>query len=565
MKRCPQCGRDYNDPTLSFCLDDGAALLDGPASMDEPRTAILPDGVSTAESPTRTLDPAEGGATKLYSEQSGSPAPRRSKIIPGIAGVVVVAALAIGGYWFYIRESSRQIESIAVMPFVNEGGNADVEYLSDGMTESLISSLTEIPNLSVKARSTVFSYKGKEKSVKEIGEELGVEAVLLGRVAQRGDDLKLTLELVDTKTLNSIWSNVYNRKQVDLVSLQSEIARDVAIKLKSKLSGVEETKVTKTGTADPEAYQAYLKGRFFWNRRTAENLKKAIEQFKIATDRDPNYALAFTGLADCYVLMNFYAGTPNAETVPQAKVYAERAIAIDDSLGESHASLAQVYRQSWQWKDSEREFKRAIELNPNYATAYHWYSRLLRELGRVDESAEMIYKAKELDPLSSVIGVNISEILQIQNNYDASVEYSLKIIELDPDFPAAYRTLGLSYLKLGRNAEGVAALEKGAELRGRSGLSLGSLGYAYAVAGRRAEAAAIIKELEEKVARNEGSGRDIAAVYAGLGDKDKAFEWMEKTFQRKGDLGFTRWEVPWESLREDPRYDELLKKMGLKD
>ncbi len=563
MKRCPQCGRDYNDPTLSFCLDDGEALLDGPASMDEPVTAILPDGASTSESPTRTLDQADAKATKLSGEEARKTAPRTGKLIAGIAGVVVVALLALGGYWFYGGDSSKQIGSIAVMPFVNESGDKELEYLADGMTESLISSLTEIPNLSVKARSTVFYYKGKEKSVKEIGEELGVEAVLLGRVAQRGEDLKLTLELVDTETLNSIWSNVYNRKQADLVSLQSEIARDVATKIKSKLSGVEETKVTKTGTADPEAYQAYLKGRYFWNQRTTNNLNKAIEQFKIATDRDPDYALAYTGLADCYVLMNFYAGIPNTETVPKAMEYAERAIAIDDSSGESHASLAQVYRQSWRWKDSEREFKRAIELNPNYATAYHWYSRLLREVGRFDESEAIIYKAKELDPLSSVIAVNISEILQIKNDYKASVEYSLKIIELDPDFPAAYRTLGLSYLKLGRKSEGVAALEKEAELRGRSGLSLGPLGYAYAVTGRRAEATAIVKELEEKFARNEASGRDVAAVYAGLGDKDKAFEWLEKTFQRKGDLGFTRWEIPWGSLHDDPRYKDLLKRMGL--
>ena len=262
--------------------------------------------------------------------------------------------------------------------------------------------------------------------------------------------------------------------------------------------------------------------------------------------------------------MNFYAGTPNAETVPKAMVYAKRAIAIDDLSGESHASLAQVLRQSWQWEESEREFKRAIELNPNYATAYHWYSRLFRELGRLEESEAMIYKAKELDPLSSVIGVNISEILLIKNDYDASVEYSLKIIELDPDFPAAHRTLGLAYLMLGRKAEAIAALEKAAELRGRSSLSLGSLGYAYAETGRRPEALAIIKELEEKFSRNEGTGRDVAAVYSGLGDKDKAFEWLEKTFERKGDLGFTRWEIPWESLREDPRYKDLLKRMGLK-
>ena len=360
-----------------------------------------------------------------------------------------------------------------------------------------------------------------------------------------------------------IWTEQYQRKQSDLISLQSEIAKDVSTNLKAKLSGADEQKVTKAATSDPEAYQAYLKGRYYWNRRTAENLKKAIEEFKAATDRDPNYALAFAGLADCYTLLNEYAGTPTSEALPQARVFAERAITIDDQLGEPHASLGYVNIQRWQWAEAEREFKRAIELNPDYATAYHWYSLLLKALGRFDEAALMIKKAQEIDPLSSVIGVNISQIHQIQNNHETSIENSLKVIELNPNHADAYTTLGLSYLKQGRNAEAIASFEKAVELSNKAGRNLADLGYGYGVAGKHAEAIVIVKELEEKYARRETNGRNIAAVYAGLGEKEKAFEWLEKELQTKGELATIRWRIPYDSLRGDPRYKDLLKRMNL--
>jgi TolB-like protein/Flp pilus assembly protein TadD len=473
--------------------------------------------------------------------------------------------LAVGGFFGYkYFGPTKQIESIAVMPFVNESGNADLEYLSDGMTETLIKSLSQVPNLSVKSRSTVFYYKGKETSPKKIGEELGVQAVLLGRVGGRGDDLKLSLELVNTKTQDVIWTEEYNRRQSDLVSLQSEIARDVFTKLELKLSGVDEAKVTKTATADPEAYQAYLKGRYYWNRRTAENLKKAIEQFKTATDRDPNYALAYAGLADCYAVLGEYTGTPTLELLPQAKAFAERAIALDNRLAEPHATLGLIHKFAWDWKESEREFKRAIEINPNYATSYHWYSILLRSLGRFDETASVIKQAEKLDPLSSIIGVNVSDSYQMLNDHNSSVETMLKILELDPAFSAAYENLGASYLKLQRNEEGIANLEKAVELTKRSAVRLRGLGYGYAVTGKRTEAIAIAKELEEKFEKRESNGQYIASVYAGLGDKDKAFEWLERDFRnRHGSLPDIVWRIHFESLRDDPRYKDLLKRMGL--
>ncbi len=597
MKRCPECRRDYYDDTLLYCLEDGNALVQGsvpspdePAtailsepgaiatgfSADEPQTAILHSTAASGETPTRAhihtteqtailstgaeADPREslGGVSEKHSFSAN----RAAK--PLIAAVVAVAVLVGGFFGYKYLSPTKQINSIAVMPFVNEGGNADVEYLSDGMTETLIKSLSELPNLNVKPRSSVFRYKGKDTDLKTIGKELNVEAILNGRVIQRGEQLTLSLELVDVQNDKVLWTESYGRKQSDLVSLQSEIARDVSTKLKLKLSGADEAKVTKTSTANPEAYQAYLKGRYYWARRTGENLKKAIEQFKAATDRDPNYALAYAGLADCYVVLNQYAGTPLTETIPQAKTYAERAITIDGQLADPHTALGVIYEQSWQWAEAEREFKRAIELNPNYATAFHWYATFLRNTGRTNEAVPLITRAQEIDPLSSVIHSEVAVIFLVQNNYQAAIETCLKIIELDPAFSNAYQYLGLSYFKVGRNAEALTTLEKAVELSKRDGEKLRYLGYGFAIEGKRVQAYAILKELEEKYVKKEANGRDVASVYAGLGEKDKAFEWLEKDFQTKaGEFSPMTWEIPFETLRGDSRYKDLLKRMNL--
>src|SRR6266536_1415357 len=541
--------------------------------------SIIPHRAATTESANENQTQVYAAATK-----SGQAAATRSvtpssssleyavtqakshKLAAAIIGVLLVGAISTAGYFAFVSRggSTKQISSIAVMPFVNESRNADVEYLSDGMTETLIKSLANLSSLDVKPRSAVFRYKGKDTDLQTIAKELNVQAILNGRVAQRGDQLTLSLELVDAQKNSVIWSEQYQRKQSDLVSLQSEIARDVSTNIKAKLSGADETKITKTATTDPEAYQAYLKGRYYWNRRTAENLKKAIEQFKSATDRDPNYALAFVGLADCYAVSNEYAGTPTSETLPQSKAYAKRAIAIDAQLAEPHATLGSINDYSWQWDEAEKEFKRAIELNPSYPTTYHWYSIHLKNVGRNDEAATMIKRAQELDPLSSVIAVNISRMYHLQNNYDASIENSLKTIDLDPNFAPAYEYLALSYLKLGRNAEAIVAAEKAVDLSKRAGIALGDLGYVYATVGKRAEAIDKIKELEEKYTRKEAIGHFIATVYVGLRDKDKAFEWLEKDFQaRNGKLPEIRWQLQFEPLREDPRFNDLMKRMGL--
>ncbi len=551
---------------LSFCLDDGAALLDGPASVDEPLTAILPDSLSTAESPTRTLDPAEAEATRLYGERTGKAAPRRARLVAGICVAVVVAAIAIGGYWFYGRGSSKQIESIAVMPFVNESGDPNIEYLSDGMTETLINSLSQVPELSVKARSLVFQYKGKQMNPGTLASELGVQAILTGRIIQRGENVTLSVELIDGKTQNTLWGKQYEKQASGLVTLQRELASDVSNRLKSKLSGEDTEKIEKGGTNDNLAYQAYLKGRYYWNKRTVTDLEKAIEQFKAATDRDPDYALAFAGLADCYAIYSDYTGDPTGESLPKAKAFAEKALSLDPTLGAAHATLGSVALSTWDWEEAEKEFKTAIELDPDYPTAYHWYSILLRQRLRLDEASIAVKRAVELDPLSSVIQMNLAEVQAAQGDFSDSVATSLKLIEISPDFAVGYVPLGRAYLALGRPDDAIAALEKAVDLNQRAGYELGELGYAYAKSGRRSEAQQILKELEEKYTRKEAKGMNVAAIYVGFGDKDKAFEWLEKDLRsRNGELGMITWLLTWEPLRADPRYSSLVRRMGLRD
>ena len=595
MKRCPECRRDYYDDSLLYCLDDGSALLEGPAkaeppasaggflaSDDEPATAILSEpgaiatGFRASESPTRaqvnTTDQTAVFPRKAEAEPQenlGDSTEKQSFSTRRTAKpliVVVVAVIILLGGFFGSRyfTPNKQIESIAVMPFVNESGNPDIEYLSDGMTETLISSLSQIPNLSVKARSLVFSYKGKEATPKKIGEELGVQAVLLGRVVQRGDDVKLSLELVNVQSQDVIWSGQYNRKQADLVSLQTDIARDVLSKLQTRLSGADEQKVAKTFTANSEAYQLYLKGRYYWNKRTAENIRKAIEQFQLAAEIDPNYALAYAGLADCYVVLGDYAGTPESETVPKMQAYAQRALQFDDSLAEAHTSLAYSYVQSWQWDKGEQEFKRAIELNPQYPTAHHWYYLCLVEMGRFEEAIAQIRLARQLDPLSPIISFNVATAYLYSGDVESSIREAKKVIEMDPNFGRGYGSLGIAYLKAERYPEALAELKRAVELSPNDRQLIRDLGYAFGVSGRRDEALGVLRTLQAKYEKREAFGGDVAAVYLGLGDKDQAFAWIEKDLQaRSGRLGRVFYQVPFESLRDDPRYADLRRRMGM--
>ncbi len=589
MKRCPECTRDYYDDTLIFCLEDGTALVQGavrigPASsdgaatailseppalaggeLDEPRTAILHETAPPGEDTTRAQMHATEHTAVLPSGVAYFPKvggfDKRLLLAP--LGLAVVVLAAFFGFRYFSADAA--IESIAVMPFVNESGNADIEYLSDGMTETLISSLTQLPNLNVKARSSVFRYKGKETDAKTLGKELNVQAILNGRFAQRGDQVTLSLELVDVQTENAIWSQQYTRKQTDLVSLQSKIARDVSGELKSKLSGADVAKIEKSYTTSGEAYQLYLKGRFHWNKRTYDDLLKAVDHFKAAVAIDDRFALAYSGLADSYSVMQYYTGSRSNEFTQQAKPYAIRSVEIDDQSAEAHTSLAFVNEGSWNWAEAEKEYERAIELNPNYPPGQLRYARFeVRVPKRDAQGLARMKRALELEPSSFVINDNLSQMLLAQGSVDLALDQAKRTVELEPGYSFGWIALAYTQLKKGQNIDALAAAEKLLEVAKRSNRSLICLGFVQAVSGHSAEASVIIKELEEKYKVGKADATDVAAIYVGLGNKDQAFAWLNKAFDDRSSLLVDlRAEFPFASILDDPRYKDLRMRMNL--
>ncbi len=491
------------------------------------------------------------------------------KAATAVISLFVVIVISVAVYFGFLAKSggTRQIESIAVMPFVNEGKNEEVEYLSDGMTETLIGSLSKLPNLNVKPSSSVFRYKGLKTDAKTIGQELNVDAVLNGRIVQRGEELTLSLELVDVQKDAVLWSERYVRKQSDLVSLQSEIAKDVSSRLKTRLTGAEAEKIAKSYTANAEAYRDYLQGRYYWNKRDGANLRKAIEQFKAATEKDPQYALAYVGLADSYAVFPWWDDDFPVDSLSRARQFAKRAIEIDDSLGEAHASLAYVNLYSWNWAESEKEFLRAIELSPDYANAHRWYHEYLITQGRVDEATLTLKKSYELEPLSVIVNYNLAtHYCRDKLDPESAIEFAKRVEDLDPNFPGGPNLMGCVYLQQGRNADALAEAKKAVELtNGKIRRFIANLGVAYAKNGQTENAKAIIKDLEAAYAKENSVGVQIAEVYAALGNKDKAFEWIEKDVDNRGFelvLQFRRI-AKFGSLTNDKRYAAILKRMGL--
>ncbi len=576
MKRCPECRRDYYDDTLLFCLDDGNALLEGPATAsggDEPATAILHSTAASGEAPTRAQIHMTD-QTAILPTGTGDVVPKPSGVDKRLLfAPLVLAVIVLGGFFGYRYVTpAKQIESIAVMPFVNESGNADVEYLSDGMTETLISSLSNIPNLSVKARSTVFYYKGKETSPKKIGEELKVQAVLLGRVSQRGDDLKLSLELVNTETQDVIWSEQYNRKQSDLVSLQSEIAKAVSDKLRLKLTATEQERVSKTNTTSSEAQQLYLKGRFHWNKRNTADFQKAREYFQQAIGADPKYALAHTGLADTLAQMPYYGAFKPSEYMPLAKQSVQKALELDPNLAEAHASLGQILTYDYDFKGAERELKRAIELDPKYPSAYQWLSEVHSYMGNSDQALLDINKALELDPLSMIINNNKGRILESGGKRDEAIAQFKKTMELFPDATGVRNNLADVYEAKDMYPE--AFEQRLVQLKLQFGFSpenIRDLQLAYEKGGYKGF---VQKQIDIQLDSQRSSlEKDknaylpafrIAIGYARLDDKDKAFEYLNKAYdQREPQIAELKIRVSLSSLRDDPRFKELVRKVGI--
>ena len=550
MKHCPKCSRTFTDETLNFCLDDGEWLVG--AESDEPATAIL-----TSEAATRVQSSETGFPPERIPPASGNLAAERKHIL-AVIGILLVTAGGIGGYWFYGNRTGKQIDSIAVMPFVNESGNPDVEYLSDGMTESLINSLSTLPNLSVKARNTVFRFKGKEIDEKKVGQELSVQAVLFGRFTQRGDDLTLSLSLVDSGTGNALWGEQYDRKMRDLPVLRNEIVRDVAQKLRSRLTNADSTNLTKNYTANAEALRLYFSGRYSWSKRTTESVRKSIEFFNQAIEKDPNFALAYSGLADAYVVPALSMAP--RDVMPKAKAAATRALEIDSTLAEAHTSLARVLQvYDWNWAEAEREYKRAMELDPRYPLAHQWYGGYLERTGRWEEGLAEMRVAIELDPLSGSTNFELGLFYFFARDFDRAIQQLQKTLDLEPGFPAALQTLVIAYAQKGQHD---LALTKIQEIQ--EDTSLATAGQVYALAGRKDDAMRVIEKLERRSQQGYVPATTFAFIYAELGDKEKAIAYLEKGYEERGfQIQFLKVDPRWDTLRNDPRFADLMRRVGL--
>jgi TolB-like protein/Flp pilus assembly protein TadD len=459
----------------------------------------------------------------------------------------------------------RSIDSIAVLPFVNGSRDPNADYLSDGITESIINSLSRLPQLRVAARSTVFRYKGRDEDPQKVGRELNVRAVVSGQVIQRGDTLVIQADLVDVGNGSQLWGDHYDRKLSDILTVQEEIAKEISEKLRLRLTGEEKEKLKKRYTANTEAYQLYLKGRYAWEKRTESGLKQSIEFFQQSIEKDPGYALAYAGLADSYGVLSSYSITSPAESVPRARAAARKALEIDEGLAQAHATLGITLTDyDHKWSSAESEYKKAIELDPNYATAHHWYGLLLMALGRVNEALAELRRAGELDPFSAIIQANTCRLFVYARQYDRAIQEGQKAVERNPNFGPAHRFLAYAYGAKRMTREAIAEYEAAASLFGQTPPGLGNLGRAQALANRRSEALRTIEEMKTLAARRYVSPSYLAEVFVSLGDKDQALDWWTKACENPdNEVTFLKVDPSNDDLQDDPRFAALLRKAGL--
>jgi TolB-like protein/Tfp pilus assembly protein PilF len=452
---------------------------------------------------------------------------------------------------------------IAVLPLANMSQDAKDEIFADGMTEELISALSKIADLRVIARTSVMRYKDSKKPLGEISKELNVSAILEGSVRKAANKIRIAVQLADPETEEQLWSGKYDRDLEDIFAIQSEIAQKVADELEIQIMKSERLDLSKKATDNKEAYTLYLEGRHFLNTRTEEGLKKAIERFEKALEKDLHYALAYTGVADSYAVLALLEFLPPKEAFPKARTAAERALEIDNRLAEAHTSLGVVrFQYDWDWAGAEKEFKRAIEINPSYAPAHQFYADLLKSQGRFDEALSEMNFAGALDPLSLSINTGMGHVLYLSRQYDRAIEQYENTIRLDPKFLAARLWFGRPYLQKRMYKEAIAELDQAVKLSEESTISLAMLGHANASAGNRHEARKIREKLVERSKHQYVPSYWIAMLHVGLGDKDEAFKWLERAFQERSSwLAWAKVEPRFDSLRSDPRFDSLLVRM----
>jgi len=564
MKKCPQCGREY-DLSMSFCLDDGAELLYGPSS-EEPPTAMFYAADADGDAPTLVHDHTTERTASLPSGIADVP---RKSLDKRLLAVPLFLALTVAAGFIAYRYAGpvadARIRSIAVLPFENRSGSPDAEYLSDGLADSLIFRFSQLPDLKVSPTSSVMRYKGTAADVAEIASKLDVDAVLSGRLLQVGDSLNVSVQLIDARTGKLIWAEKYDRQMADLLATQREIATVITQKLQLKLAPNEKG-ITKKYTSNNEAYQLYLKGRFHWAKRKKDDMLTAVNSFKQAIALDPNFALAYVGIAEAYNSMGKNPDIPPKEAIPLAKSAALRALELDPTLAEAHSALADSLAiGDWDWAASEREFKRAIELDPNIAYVHVAYSgSFLTAAGRTEEAVVETARALEMEPISLVNNALHVTSLVNARRFDEALVQARRAYDLDHGFPLARHWLGLALSANGKYDEAIAL---GSEVQADSpilpiGLFISA--YAHARAGRHAEAERIIALMHAAEKTHYVRPYYIACVWSALGDKDKAFAELERSFAEK-DCYLPRMRVDplLDRLRDDPRYKDLLKRMNL--
>ena len=456
-------------------------------------------------------------------------------------------------------------QRIAVLPLSNISPNPSDEYFADGMTDELIATLSKLSGLGVIARTSILRYKGLTKTVAEIGKELDVATVLEGSVRIAGKKIRITAQLIDTTTEEHVWSEVYDRELEDIFAIQSDIARRIAQALQVKILKEEGTRIETKATEKPEAYKLYLKGRLLLNARTEKSLQQAVETFEQALEKDPNYELAYTGLADAHAVLALLEFVPPKQAFPRAKAAAEKALELDKDLAEAHTSLGVVkFQYDWDPDGAEKEFKKAIELSPNHAPAHQFYADCLKASGRFDEALAQMKQASRLDPMSLSINTGIGHVLYLSRNYDRAIEQYRETVKLDPNFLQARLWFGRPFLQKGMYKEALAELTEAAKLSGNSTVSLATLGQAYAAAGDRKQAQKILDRLKDRSKKQYVPSYWIALLYVSLADKRQAFEWLDRAFEERSSwLAWIKVEPRFDPIRSDPRFATLLQRMGL--
>jgi TolB-like protein/DNA-binding winged helix-turn-helix (wHTH) protein/Tfp pilus assembly protein PilF len=481
-----------------------------------------------------------------------------------LALLLLSAALAIWKLHSWNRPSPA-IRSLAVLPFESLSSDASQDYFADGMTDELISDLGQISALRVISRTSVMSYKHARKPLPEIARELNVDAVVEGTVLRSGDQVRITAQLIEASADKHLWSQSYEGELRDTLALQNKVATAIADQIRINLSPREQAALRAVKIVSPEAYESYLKGRYFWNKRTADGLKVALAYFNQAIDEDPKYAQAYSGLADTYGLLGDwqYAAMTAKEALPKAKSAAIKALELDPVLGEAHNSLAFCLDgYDWDWEAADKEFRRAIELNPGYANAHHWYAWHLSLKGRYDEAIAEMRRAESLDPLSLIINADLAEILLLAHFYDESIQQSRKTIEMDPNFALAHHQLGQAYLQKQMYDAAIAELQKAVQLSGGSPTSTASLARAFVLSGKRSEAVTLLSELKKRSSPGYSYASEIAVIYAALGDKDQAMIWLEKGYEERFNPGVLL-RPGLDPLRSDPRFQDLVRRIGV--